>query len=266
MLGIFGISNYSVPHIRGVVRKQLRCGKPDGPTLAILGKGMPYASASVLLVVGVGCLRTYRTRLQTSKSAVLVFDSPLNLSTVRPMVFLDTAYAKISGLYIPTELDVPNVTKLLHNSLVSTAHVDVEIQGKQDVATAMLGQQLVSVLNPIQTFLYSVRDAEKRTQYQHLVYGWLVSTRNRATLEREITRLMGQEKIPKAVASMLNALDEQEGMRKAFQEVHRLTNERATINYKAIGTQYKVAPFDLRYTANVLKKLGKYKWRTAVKK
>lgn len=209
-----------------------------------------------LMICSATALQSARSRLERIKRGVLlVVDSAAQCSQLGNAIHLDLVEQKPSFRAKYRRITQRRVSRIMDRCIQRQQKPrPIEIN-KIDPVTALIEQQLSSILNPISSFLYTVRDPDDRKKFQRLVYGWLISERKPRWLLNKAMRMGGYTKIPKALAGLVETVEQGDKPRKAFRELMRLKHEGKPINYKRISRQYQVSTFDLRYTMSVITSL-----------
>lgn len=202
--------------------------------------------------------------LRKSNAVVIVFDTPMILEYLRPITLLDVQDKKLSYLYTFKPLEYASFAATMDAMRAQEGHVKL-VREKFDVIPTMLGAQLSTILNPIQDYLYGVRDTDKRLHYQKYIYTWLVSGADTKTLQKGLMKLIGGDKVPVAMARMIEVLGQENftKMRNAFKEAFeaKVTTDgkkKKAVNANALSKKYGVDPFDIRYTLKALRKHGTF--------
>lgn len=263
MKALVGICNNSVLTVRDIL-EQYQKDRKRKMKVQVLGlEETVRKKAHVILISTLHCFIRNHKALEKSDAVVIVFDTPMLLEYVKPIAILDLLEKKLSYIYSFKPLDFDSFAAHMDAALGQKTNIKVKRE-QFDVIPTMLGSQLSTILNPVQNYLYGVRDTDKRLQYQKHIYTWLVSGAAVATLEKGMMRLIGGDKKPVGLTRLVETLD-QEGflkMRKAFKEAFdskvQTGAKKKAVNTKALAKRHGVDPFDIRYAMKALRKHGTF--------
>lgn len=255
MKAVLTVSNNCIADTLKLVNRWAE-GHPKKPKVELIGFGEKLRDADVLLLPASSMLYSAREKLAKMKSVVIVFDAPLQCTMIQPATHLDIEYQRPSYKCAFRKLTQGLVSEELDKAFGAKS-VDIEWE-RIEVAPRLMNQQLTSILNPIMTFLHSVRDPDNRQHYQKLVYTWLFSDAPVSALQSKIMEDGNYKKVPAALAKLVEAMTPMDKAREAFREVLSRTEAGKAVSYKKLSAKYGVAVFDLRYTMSVVRKLGKY--------
>jgi hypothetical protein len=202
------------------------------------------------LICSAATLNSAKSRLDKRKTGILlVFDTPLQCAQIKSAFHLDLLEQKPSfraryRALTPTRL----------NKVFGRKQRKIKIE-KVDPIEQLMSQQLGSILNPISSFLYTVRDPEDRDRFKKLIYGWLISERKPSWLVGKAMRMGGYTKVPKALAGLIETVELGDGPRKAFRQMVAAKCEGKPVSYQRLSREHKVSTFDMRYTMSVVTSL-----------
>jgi hypothetical protein len=268
MKQLFGVANNSPHYVQDCIA---RYGRENESKLRVQILGLadkPSKKADVILVPTVSTFSKNLAALHARDAIVFLFDSPVMLGYVKPMEILDSKKGGLSYKFVFTPLTYERVKDALDVGLSATKHVKVS-RSAIDVIPNMLNAQLTSILNPIQDCLYSIRDTDRRLEYQRIIYTWLVSGSSSKALEKQIAKLSTDKKGRNSpdIERMLTTLKEEgfansrAGIVEAYQHKAVETpkgKKGKPLNYKKLCAKYNIDPFDIRYTLSLIRKFGSY--------
>ena len=264
MRGLLGVCNHGLLQVQQQIKSYSK-SKDIKLKVQTLGFGDEVrGSADVILVSTVNLFTRQYQHLQNTKAVVVVFDSPHMCSYLKPIELLDVAGQKFSYVFNfkPIEQVVFNAT--LARALKNKKKIKVSKEAT-DLIPTMLGEQLSTMLNPIQEFLYGIRDTDKRLHYQRVVYLWLVSKGDVAQLKVKLLALgSAKGKEPVALTRLVDTLSQPNfvkakgAFREAFDAKVGKDGKKKGVNYKKLCTKYGVDPFDLRYTLKAIRRFGTF--------
>lgn len=256
MKAVLTVSNNSIHDTLKFIKNWAENHKAK-PTIHLVGFGEQLPKkADVILLPSSAMLYSARKKLAEKKCVVVVFDAPLQCTNITPATHLDIEHQRPSYRCTFRKLTQGLVSEEMDKAFASKS-VSVEWE-RIEVAPRLMNLQLTSILNPITTFLYSIRDPDNRQHYQKLIYTWLCSEAPLESLETKIMDDGKYKKPPAALVRLLAGLQTCDNARAAFREVLERSATKKPVNYKKLSTTHQVAAFDLRYTMSVMRKLGKY--------
>ena len=256
MRKLFGVCNSSIIHVVDLIKHfNLKTNNNIKPQLLGLSDKVDK-KAIVIIVQTVSLFSKNRVALNNSDSIVFVIDSPVLCEYLKPIHLLDVEPKKLSYSYKFSKIK-PAEFCFQMNEALGSKNVKIK-QESVDVIPTLLNSQLSSMLNPIQDYLYRVRDIDKRLVYQKLIYEWLVSD---ADTKKLGTLIQEGDKPSKYLTDLLANLDTElaTNTRTALKDAfHAKAKTGKGPNYKAICKKYNVAPFDIRYSMKLLRRFGRY--------
>lgn len=267
MKHIFGVTNNSILQVQEHLRAFFKEEGVKGKIQSLGLSDEPLKKADVILVATVSHFLRKLPLIERTKAVVFVFDSPILCEYIKPITLLDVMAKKQSYVYNFKPLESVTFAAAMREALDGGK---VKVERKSiDVIPTMLGEQLSTVLNPVQDFLYGVRDTDKRLHFQKAIYTWLVSGSSAAVLKKRLIELQGIKagaKLPVAMTRLIAELETDTFVRSkaAFKEAFagNIEEEEGTkkkaVNYKKLGKKHGVDTFDIRYTMKAIRKFGSF--------
>lgn len=255
MRAVLTVSNNCMSDTVAYIKKWAD-GHPKNPKIEVIGFGEKLREADVIVLPSSAMLYSAREKLGKMKCVVVVFDAPLQCTMIQPATHLDIESQRPSYKCTFRKLSQGLVSEEMDKAMQSKS-VDVEWE-RIEVAPRLMNLQLTSILNPIMTFLQTVRDPDNRQHYQKLVYTWLFSEAPVEDLQEKVMTDGDYKKVPAALGRLVEAMRNADKARAAFREVLDRSAAGKAVSYKKLSSKYEVSKFDLRYTMSVIRKLGKY--------
>lgn len=257
MKAVVTVSNNSIHSVLRDIRLWAMGRAKKTPKVHLVGFGEKLPDqADVILLPSASMLYAARKELAKRPVVVVVFDAPLQCTQISPALHLDIEHQRPSYRMTFRKLTLGIVKEVMEEAW-TTKETKVEWE-RIEVAPRLMGQQLTSILQPIQTFLYSVKGPDNRLHFQKLIFTWMVSEAPRKVLEDKIMEEGKFRKMPSALSKLLDSLDKHEGARAAFREALARKAEKKPVSYKKLSAKYSVATFDLRYTMSQMRKIGRF--------
>jgi hypothetical protein len=181
-------------------------------------------------------LHTYK-KFKKSRIIAFVTDNPFTLNRE---VGLPLLGAEIIGTRV---VNVPFTIKELKNLLGRDVFLTDDLEFQRMTYTPsieVMAKYAGSDLALLQTFLYRIKDVEKRNRVGKAIKTWLISTRPLKSLEQEIGRYV-DDTMWVNICKIVNTKSV-DTLRKAMQRVKGKPND---IN--RIAKDLKLSPFDIRY-------------------
>jgi hypothetical protein len=245
MRGLYGVANHN-PHAVATLLQSL------GYKPKLLGFGeTSLTGADVYLVPSVSQFLRHREALNKKRCKAVVFDSPVLLEYLKPIVMLDVGKKRASYLYSFTPLDRNHVKEVFEtDEKISVSHETVE------VIPTILNAVTVSALNPILNFLYSVTNSDSRFKYQAIIYEWIASEDSIKLLKQRLLKLMRKKEPTATMKTLCAYFSSTQGLniRRAVIEILSLRQSKKPVNYKALYKKYQVEPFDVKYLIRAIRK------------
>lgn len=245
MYALFGVSNTSIfdfaQNLKGWVEEAGHEIAPYRPTLLGFDQEWPEDIKGIVLVPTVSLFLQRLPLLEEAKAVVFVFDAAIQLEYLKPIEILDLLEKRQSFVYRFKPLDGIEVVHKIVQARKHRESIEVE-QATLDVIPRLLSETKSSLLSPILTFLYGVKDTSKRHEYQKTIYGWMKSTSAVKTL---IDRLPEG----KAAVRLKEFFESEVGVNtmKAVREMVAAKSEGKQANAEKLAKKYDLTPFDLRY-------------------
>lgn len=206
-----------------------------------------------VLICSASTLNSAKQKLGIRKTGIaLVMDTPAQCAQIKSAIHLDLLEQKASFRTRFKDLTQEKVNKVMTRCLTSHRKVRIE---KIDPVDSLMEQQLGSILNPISSFLYTVRDPEEREKFRRTIFGWLISERKPTWLIGKVMRMGGYNRVPKALAGLVETVEQGDNPRKAFRQMVAAKQDGKPINYRKLSKTYQVSTFDMRYTMSVITSL-----------
>lgn len=259
MKALIGICNHNISTVRSMIAQyEQRKGKLR---VQVLGEtSVVDKKAQVILVPTVHLLSKRLVALNIGAALVFVFDNPVLCEYLHPIHLLDVSEKKLSYRFNFKPIAKSEIESLL--ALANKERPLVKVKKDQiEVIPTMLNAQLSSILNPIQDYLYRIRDSDNKRHYNKIIYEWLASGAPVEALVRVLTKAITTKQGAKQLDLMLAELSTKEfkKTRQAFVEAFNTKAKTGKpVNYKKLGKKYGVDAWDIRYTMKVLRKFGRY--------
>lgn len=206
-----------------------------------------------VLICSASTLNSAKQKLGIRKSGIaLVMDTPAQCAQIKNAIHLDLLEQKPTFRARFKDLTQDKLNRVMDRCLNTHRKVRIE---KVDPVDSLMDQQLGSILNPISSFLYTVRDPEEREKFKRTIFGWLISERKPTWLVNKVMRMGGYNRIPKALTGLVETVEQGDGPRKAFRLMVAARQEGKPVNYRKLSKTYKVSTFDMRYTMSVITSL-----------
>jgi hypothetical protein len=258
MKQLFGVANNNIYHVESLLHQYQKAHGKLKVQIVGFGK-LPNKEAQVMLLPNVKMLSDNLKVIQKSKAVVLVFDCPVLCDYLKPITLLDVAKRSPSYKYVFKPLEYEDFETHLRRALRVKERVKID-KSYIDVIPKLLGEQLSSVLNPIMTFLYRIRDTDRRQDYHKLIMEWLVSGAPTKDLRKIVMGMGDFKREPKAMTTLIDYFEDEgaANARIALKEAMDAKSAKKPVSFKKLSKKYQIDPYDIRYTLAVLRKFGRY--------
>ena len=252
MYALLGVANTNPASFMQGLRKYLSDEELDAATYrpTLLGfDEWPEQVKGVVMVPTVALLLQRLPQLAKAPVVVIVFDTALLLEYVPACTALDVVPKTQSFRYTFKPLDYGDAVRRIDRARREREHVTVSPKDLSVIPT-LLGQTQASLLSPILTWLYSIKDTNARHQHMRTIYGWMRGDGNVDALSEQLPG-------SKSCARLVEWFSQDVGVRtvKAVREMVRRKSEGKTANLEKIAKTHGVTLFDLKYIAQMLQKL-----------
>lgn len=248
MLDLMGVANSNPFSFTQGLREWLEAAdvSPKGFKPTLLGFDQwPEEISGVVLVPTVNLLLRRLPQLEEANVVVVCFDTAVLLEYVTPMHLLDVLPKSQSFRYVFKPIDGFEVVRRIQQAKAHRVHVEVS-KKEVDLIPTLLGETQGSILAPMLTYLYSVKDTNLRHEYQLKILHWM---RDGLDISQELPdskakeRLMAHLQSDVAVATV-SAIREMVSKRKAGK----------TVNLEKLATAHKINVFDLKWVVHQFQK------------
>lgn len=263
MKAIFGVANHNVGYVEQILHTH---SKDQGYKFGVVGFGEKLSkSKDVLCILSIQELKKNLKVLnkKDNQQVVLLFDAAVHLEYVKGLKMLDVKPKKRSFCYSFIPLTAPDLIDNVSSALESEKKTKVSVEEIKVIPT-LLNNTLPSILNPIQTFLYRIKNPEKRLEYQKLIYVWLASNEDVSSL---MSRLKLERK-SKGSKSFEEALQSKQcgRTRKAIRaalisklpidedSTKKSKKAGSASSYKKLAHKYKLDIFDIKYSVQIIRR------------
>jgi hypothetical protein len=259
---ILGVANHNVGYVEQFLHPH---SKSKGYKFGVVGFGQKFPkSKDVVCVLSLHELKKNLKFLnkKSNQQVVILFDAPVHLEYVKNLKMLDVKPKKRSFCYSFMPLSKPDLTHSVSQALNSSDTLKISIEDLKVVPT-LLNETLPSILNPIQTFLYRIKNPEKRLEYQKLIYVWMVS---RETVDDLMARLKVERKT-QGIRDFEEALRSKEcsktrkAVRAALEAQLPTENDaddkktkKANKSYQKLAQKYGLDIFDVKYCIQAIRR------------
>ncbi len=180
MLALYGVSNSSiVTFMRGLRPAVMEAVADDEvtkfkPTLLAFEDGEDVVSAlrGIILVPTVALFSRWRELLKDRPVVVVIFDTAILLEYVSGLKALDVAEKMQSHTYTFKPIDYAAFFSEVLHAKKRKSHVEVGAK-TMDLIPRMLGSTKASILSPILTYTYTLKDIGQRHKAQVALFEWL---------------------------------------------------------------------------------------------
>lgn len=248
MIGLYGIASHSPVDTVRVLKRVIEEDELDVSIQVLTPSDNEYdGESNAVVVIGHQLLDRNRKVLDKKKVRVYLVDNPVFCSNYTDLQFLDVE-KKGTLKFILTPLTDAAVRESLRQKVkVSTEKVKV------DVIPTLLGQTNSSVLLPIQTFLYTIANADERSKYHARLFSWLSDN-------GDVDQLTFLDESKKAHKRLLDWMRTETG-KKAAKALHTCLSSRSNgkqIKFSKLEEKYGVSAFDIKYALLALRKARGY--------
>lgn len=243
MKALYGLGNHSVYS----VRKTLRGHSKDLRVQVIHSECRVDQTADVLLVSNVSNFLRVRKELNASNAVVFVFDTPVLLEYLKPIVLLDVK-KRASFRYSYVDLRAETLIRALSEK---TTKITVE-SFTIDLIPKLLEGTFPSIMKPVLTFLYTIPDLEKRLLFRFQILTYMMNRRVGADdLKQTLIELSRQKKSYRALDDLIDFLttDSVKATRKVLRKVSKAKKQGKSVKIDKLCEEYKVNSFDVRYVS-----------------
>ncbi len=248
MLDLMGVANSNPFTFTQDLRQWLEDAdvNPKGFKPTLLGFGeWPEDVSGVVLVPTVSLLTRRLPLLEDANAVVVCFDTAVLLEYLTPLHMLDVLPKTQSFRYVFKPIDGFEVIRRIQQAKAQRQHVEVS-KKEVDLIPTLLGETQGSVLAPMLTYLYSVKDTNLRHEYQLKILHWM---RDGLDLEEELPESRARDRLLEHLQSdvavaTLAAVREMVSKRKAGK----------TVNLEKLATSHKINVFDLKWVVHQFQK------------
>lgn len=244
MKGLFGISNTSIHHVWHLISVN------PNIDVSVFEPGSKKPLSKIVLVPTIQTVINNIETFNKSDSIFFVFDAPVLLEYLRPIVLLDVEKKTSSFSYKFRDLTFDLISKTL--SQCDKAKSFVVTKKVINVIPVLLGKQS-SFLTPIMTYLYLIPKGDGRYKYSKIIYDWL-RTPNAPVEDLKI----GANTASKTLFKFLKS---ERGItaKTAVEKIWALKKLKKPCNYKKLAKEHQVNVFDLKYLVKAIVKMDNVK-------
>ena len=220
---------FSLRQPYGVVN-QGRLTRIHGPNGETLGNPAP------IIFMGVKTFLRNHKKFKKANVVAFVLDSPLELSGLGiPLLGVEALPKQLYSFTTLTDKDIAQCLNVRAGSTVDVIYKPINVL-KRLVASNIN----ISLLSPIQTFIYTIKNQEQRKKVNNLIKTWFTSNELNKKIETQLRRNLPEKTANRIILILTDP-------RLANLKLALAELEKDDSRLILISKKYKVSTYDLRY-------------------